>query len=180
MHIFPALMTFQSTLPRRERHIAEILSNLNFAISIHAPTQGATRKEEKTMANLYISIHAPTQGATPVLLFLDHISAFQSTLPRRERQKSTMPSTLRENFNPRSHAGSDSTSPCRCRAKTNFNPRSHAGSDVLELIRGEAMTAFQSTLPRRERHKGGILCLPLDKFQSTLPRRERPPPTESP
>ena len=78
-------------------------------ISIHAPTQGATKVSAQSAETSAISIHAPTQGATiashygkrwndnfnprsharsdvskasPILFKLK----FQSTLPRKERQ----------------------------------------------------------------------------------------------
>ena len=76
-----------------------------------------------------------------------------------------------------------------------FNPRSHEGSDGSEFPKGENKQVFQSTLPRRERHKvmkerryvlnfnprsheGSDVrylksCGVNPKFQSTLPRRER-------
>ena len=77
-----------------------------------------------------------------------------------------------------------------------FNPRSREGSDVNGGVIFSLEGAFQSTLPRRERHAQGHLVvgakvdfnprsregsdldtntivLPLPVFQSTLPRRER-------
>ena len=121
---------FQSTLPRGERpsrppdgsrsndfnprshegsdcHQIGAVCNL-YAISIHAPTRGATRcsysrKQRKVYFNprshegsdgagsdrhyLHgISIHAPTRGATEVdRRVYPHLFRFQSTLPRGER-----------------------------------------------------------------------------------------------
>ena len=55
------------------------------AISIHAPTRGATLVElEKTM-NEIISIHAPTRGATKNYYENVNGSEFQSTLLQEER-----------------------------------------------------------------------------------------------
>ena len=56
-------------------------------VSIHAPTKGATARDDVIDALAYvISIHAPTKGATekngvPIQALLE----FQSTPPRRER-----------------------------------------------------------------------------------------------
>ena len=82
-----------------------------------------------------ISIHAPTKGATGVLVMSAALVAvFQSTLPRRERRTRNMKeSGPLQNFNPRSHEGSDLEGifgACICEY---FNPRSHEGSDNQRL-----------------------------------------------
>ena len=90
-HILPLevmIMLFQSTLPRGER-LSELCKNLYaYAISIHAPTRGATAISCKNKRKCKISIHAPTRGAT-------------YRLARHLRYTG--------NFNPRSHEGSDNT-----------------------------------------------------------------------
>ena len=76
---------FQSTLPRGERHKAYILflvyscfnprshegsdikpiySSSYIAVSIHAPTRGATAVLSEEWTHALVSIHAPTRGAT--------------------------------------------------------------------------------------------------------------------
>ena len=77
---------FQSTLPRRERRALTLSFLLQHAVSIHAPTKGATRPgppqqfpeqsfnprshegSDKALVKSYkdgaVSIHAPTKGAT--------------------------------------------------------------------------------------------------------------------
>ena len=78
---------FQSTLPRRERPMCA---------SISFPIVTA------------VSIHAPTKGATFFLFRFVLPYMFQSTLPRRERQFSQCFVILPNlGFNPRSHEGSD-------------------------------------------------------------------------
>ena len=65
--------------------------------------------DDTNLVSLCISIHAPTRGATAV-----------GNESKRDH----------ENFNPRSHEGSD-TNPTEERADRNdFNPRSHEGSDL--------------------------------------------------
>ena len=78
---------FQSTLPRRERQEAAELFDIKVEISIHTPTKGATVvvMSNKTIKN--ISIHTPTKGATNNYDNKCLLLAFQSTLPRRERQQ---------------------------------------------------------------------------------------------
>ena len=74
-------LTFQSTLPRRERH--DVYKRLfRILISIHAPAKGATRYPVPLQPPLPISIHAPAKGATAfinifsltVRLFLFHLT----------------------------------------------------------------------------------------------------------
>ena len=77
---------------------------------------------------------------------------FQSTLPRRERRKSSKYGSL---------------------AVIDFNPRSREGSDVSTISKRPRKNIFQSTLPRRERHNTMSYRSKDKEFQSTLPRRER-------
>ena len=55
---------FQSTLPRRERHLQEEDACPNIYISIHAPAKGATEEVKNLRNDMQISIHAPAKGAT--------------------------------------------------------------------------------------------------------------------
>ena len=80
-------MSFQSTLPRRERLLLSSEISAKILISIHAPAKGATRIRCSVCGVSTISIHAPAKGATPNRFRLSHRGTeFQSTLPRRERQ----------------------------------------------------------------------------------------------
>ena len=58
------LKVFQSTLLQEERHARKIVFRAILQISIHAPTRGATSKQQCCLQLLPISIHAPTRGAT--------------------------------------------------------------------------------------------------------------------
>ena len=60
-----------------------------------------------------------------------------------------------------------------------FNPRSHEGSDVLTRTIYLYFPEFQSTLPRGERPFPVTNQSRLTLFQSTLPRGERPPAPET-
>ena len=66
---------------RRDRH--------GGYISIHAPTRGATYRQNQSQIRQRISIHAPTRGATVSVPSAVAFSVFQSTLPREERRSST-------------------------------------------------------------------------------------------
>ena len=106
---------------------------------------------------LFISIHAPAKGATQhEIAATGSFLKFQSTLPRRERQKRQPEKLPLVYFNPRSREGSDrknhefylsgtkfqSTLPRRerlnvlafCALFGNFNPRSREGSDYLIIF----------------------------------------------
>ena len=101
-------------------------------------------------------------------------SIFQSTLPRGERRGATETSNAESNnFNPRSHEGSDPATAVVRSSSLNFNPRSHEGSDHRHHLYNVPRRLFQSTLPRGERHLSGIPSINQGTFQSTLPRGER-------
>ena len=88
-------------------------------ISIHAPTRGATEKGiDRIKASSAISIHAPTRGAT-------------HSLSKGLHQV--------QNFNPRSHEGSDNCCSMVC----------------FHII------LFQSTLPRGERQQPLLYLLSI-------------------
>ena len=185
---------FQSTLPRRERQKQSTAGSRKRSfnprshagsdkgrsrgshskrVSIHAPTQGATKYQVQVWDRCQVSIHAPTQGATLFWAKYGNIILFQSTLPRRER-RDLQPWILQIRcFNPRSHAGSDWLHLLMLHHPRSFNPRSHAGSDHAVLYSLNNIFEFQSTLPRRERLRYTNILNAIIMFQSTLPRRER-------
>ena len=123
-------ITFQSTLPRRERRDLEKAFYGGDNISIHAPAKGATGELYIKQYRCHISIHAPAKGATDSMsavgvgvedfnprsregsdscLFCAHsvYFSFQSTLPRRERPLTAWIMLKFAHFNPRSREGSD-------------------------------------------------------------------------
>ena len=55
------------------------------AVSIHAPTWGATVVVTQCPLQVVVSIHAPTWGATFKAFYLFFYALFQSTLPHGER-----------------------------------------------------------------------------------------------
>ena len=117
--------------PAKGATIFDCLSDGYDDISIHAPAKGATASfSALAFLSAIISIHAPAKGATNLSVVHDIIRGFQSTLPRRERQK-------REVYTYK-NGGFQSTLPRRERLRSamsmniisNFNPRSREGSDV--------------------------------------------------
>ena len=106
-------------------------------------------------------------------MLLNNLVKFQSSLPRGERLRYFLLLHQIQNFNPRSHEGSDviitvltkhiskfqsslprGERPSEVGSKHlyhNFNPRSHEGSDVEQYKKYAALMEFQSSLPRGER-----------------------------
>ena len=105
---------------------------MRLAISIHAPTNGATKGAFYTNIRWTISIHAPTNGAT---------------LPPKKP-----PPPIR-NFNPRSDERSDASPHRAIVHSVNFNPRSDERSDSLRRTQFRLAEKFQSTLRRTERRR---------------------------
>ena len=102
------LLTFQSTLPRRERRTDCVIPSATSSISIHAPAKGATVFTRFFNSFKAISIHAPAKGATAFsIVSVSSFALFQSTLPRRERLLMSTKGQRQKNFNPRSREGSD-------------------------------------------------------------------------
>ena len=98
---------------------------------------------------------------------------FQSTLPQGERLYCPLAEDYYDDFNPRSHKGSDSSLYTRYPIPVYFNPRSHKGSDFFAV---SAMLIPSDFNPRS--HKGSdvvrVVLAEMDmRFQSTLPQGER-------
>ena len=166
-------------------------------ISIHAPTRGATPVGAGRNQATGISIHAPTRGATASCQFGDPDRAISIHAPTRGATGTRSTKTVYLfNFNPRSHEGSDATAAGTTIPSTVFQstlPRGerrirnrirnpvksisiHAptrGATLLNSYGCFSFCIFQSTLPRRERHR--TMPYPQNPyiFQSTLPRGER-------
>ena len=128
----------------------ERVRSIDSEISIHAPTRGATTTSMGSNYLVNISIHAPTRGATNNKQFLHCVSSFQSTLPRGERRKECRHFHPADDFNPRSHEGSDLHS---LGIKSVIRISIHAPTRGATTKRSTPLTEllFQSTLPRGER-----------------------------
>ena len=185
---------FQSTLPRGERqrktvgflevqgfnprsHVGSDGSKRRFtrstAVSIHAPTWGATNMYSRDHVPFCVSIHAPTWGATCL-------------------RSGSLTNILC--FNPRSHVGSDKEKEQFLAVLSCFNPRSHVGSDFRMAFEDKKTNVSihaptwgatqQKTVGLQEGQVSihaptwGATCLLvryvlIGLFQSTLPRGER-------
>ena len=101
-------IAFQSTLPQGERQMDRPQSLSFCAISIHAPTRGATQIRCLKQTLQKISIHAPTRGATMSKRFLPGSTGISIHAPTRGATSSQLFfAKWQGNFNPRSHKGSD-------------------------------------------------------------------------
>ncbi len=143
---------FQSTHPRGVRRRSKFKTEEDLAISIHAPTWGATQKFAVPLHCQQISIHAPTWGATyKNLQYLctvnnfnprTHVGCdeaeasdgmykgvFQSTHPRGVRLQNAKLKSFHFYFNPRTHVGCDEEVVRDLARHGDFNPRTHVGCD---------------------------------------------------
>ena len=76
---------FQSTPPRRRRHVTSFSCSCFHFFSIHASAKEATKPQPKQKNVPSFSIHASAKEATLESIVNPHIAAFQSTPPRRRR-----------------------------------------------------------------------------------------------
>ena len=130
--------------------------------------------QEKFNAMMAISIHAPTRGATQQSFIQQTAKRFQSTLPREERHARSRFDYLVFQF--------QSTLPREERlfclyvnvTAVYFNPRSHERSDDMPLSEITVPHWISIHAPTRgATNPLSVLCSLEIIFQSTLPREER-------
>ena len=122
-------MTFQSTLPRGERHFPELRLYHYDGVSIHAPAGGATKRRTTPQSS----------------------HRFQSTLPRGERLLMASIPLVMLSFNPRSRGGSDMPEFLGGISGVMFQSTLPRGERLLSIQNICSVLMFQSTLPRGER-----------------------------
>ncbi len=166
-------------------------------VSTHAPTRGATNATAIRIARRQVSTHAPTRGATPPTWASKPSTWFQPTRPRGARpcarlvqppphavstHAPTRGATARarrrraasRSFNPRAHAGRDSTSKHARKRRRRFQPTRPRGARREALGVGRGVTVVSTHAPTR-----GATCTRmsrtagLGKFQPTRPRGAR-------
>ena len=120
----------------------QLSQNQQASISIHAPTRGATYRQNQSQIRQRISIHAPTRGATVSVPSAVAFSVFQSTLPREERHHS------------------DSNSDDACAISIHAPTR---GATITILLKASILL-FQSTLPREERRQKALIIYRSSHF----------------
>ena len=144
-------------------------------ISIHAPTRGATEKERRFCHFLRFQSTLPRgerplrepgkdrnrkfqstlpRGERRFLAEKQHsLLEFQSTLPRGERRKIRSTAVGQQDFNPRSHEGSDCGDPEKNECSIISIHAPTRGATGICLMISEGGKTFQSTLPRGERQQ---------------------------
>ena len=158
-------MLFQSTHPHGVRLVQQGDLTKAQAVSIHAPTRGATVSLHCQNKKQYVSIHAPTRGATrPDHDKLpDHIK-FQSTHPHGVRPSRWCPaSSKRRSFNPRTHTGCDAGFNATCAIYWRFQSTHPHGVRLETRPIVTFYIRFQSTHPHgvRRVRRGGVRTLLL-------------------
>ena len=150
--IMDEVLEFQSTPPRRRRHVASI----------------------SFLGVRSISIHASAKEATGLILHLTIIWKFQSTPPRRRRPDHGTKNDIRTyDFNPRLREGGDSKcgqSPCDDR---DFNPRLREGGDSnLQSVPFASNISIHASAKEATIVSNKLMPKTF-QFQSTPPRRRR-------
>ena len=134
---------FQSTLPRRERLENPTTTDQMTEVSIHAPTQGATRSVRALRHGRPCFNPRSHAGSDcrPVAVY-DLVFSFNPRSHAGSDQRRSLPFEYHLRFNPRSHAGSDASELSCTPSVTCFNPRSHAGSDAKKQRSSEPLSGF--------------------------------------
>ncbi len=123
---------------------------------------------------LNVSIHAPTQGATRVSVM--SVLAMTSFNPRAHAGRDHGSCRCRwryRRFNPRAHAGRDAFARWLLSAFSLFQSTRPRRARQYAVIQRDQLRKFQSTRPRRARHIRPTTQSRYDTFQSTRPRRAR-------
>ena len=165
---------FQSTLLRKERRLMRLRCEMMGAVSIHAPTKGATNEDiDFNFVSLFQSTLLRKERHSSSIV-VHSVLEFQSTLLRKERLQLELyhNEILRVSIHAptkgatREQMGGHPISMC-------FNPRSYERSDAIRLDGNRSRAWFQSTLLRKERPPKPLPQPPKRAFQSTLLRKER-------
>ena len=179
------------------RDVALLPPSLECAVSIPAPTRGATGTPARSRRRFCVSIPAPTRGATMSpedraqfivfqsprprgarlldILYCSQRGKFQSPRPRGARPRCAgCTATSRSSFNPRAHEGRDAGMVIRSlRGKVSFNPRAHEGRDLVGDADQQNDMVFQSPRPRGARRGVTARGVVGVAFQSPRPRGAR-------
>ena len=138
---------FQSTHPRGVRRFGTLAigHKLRFNPRTHEGCDITINSDKQWQA---VSIHAPTRGATRLGMSLRFIKKFQSTHPRGVRLRTDKTFSRKKCFNPRTHEGCDYVYAHTYLIYKSFNPRTHEGCDATEQKEERTEQKFQSTHPR--------------------------------
>ena len=129
---------FQSTLPRRERHLVRQRWDKSRKFQSTLPRRERLEAVVFFLELVVISIHAPAKGATNRYKNFWLTSGFQSTLPRRERRYRLIAFIYIIIISIHAPAkGATTETIWYCSIIPDFNPRSREGSDkMVEHLQG--------------------------------------------
>ena len=128
--INPKSLLFQSTLPQGERRVADVKMPHYVKFQSTLPQGERLNGAVSVPCTRHISIHAPTRGATSSGGGLeDSNKLFQSTLPQGERHKIEQESSKAKQFQSTLPQGERPFVTTSVPSTEDFNPRSHKGSD---------------------------------------------------
>ena len=121
---------FQSTHPHGVRRYSKVASFSRNEFQSTHPHGVRRRCISRPHRLLAVSIHAPTRGATQVKTYrVSVLHPFQSTHPHGVRQAPHKDSLRLYRFNPRTHTGCDNRENKDNKPNKGFNPRTHTGCD---------------------------------------------------
>ena len=150
---------FQSTLPRRERLERKLHNKQTDIISIHAPAKGATSRPTSISSTAAFQSTLPRRERRITSSFSSHRARFQSTLPRRERPLARPRLAVRTVISIHAPAKGATVQPHRGGHGIPISIHAPAKGATLRRHGADIYTIqFQSTLPRRERHKILYAC----------------------
>ena len=166
-------LQFQSTHPRRVRQRDELLMPLSDLFQSTHPrrVRQMGTKQGRSARLMFQSTH-PRRVRQQLYDMSNSIQQFQSTHPRRVRRRKRITVFSSWSFNPRTHEGCDLVG---VRGLQRFDVSIHAPTKGATQLRGRMVCyqRFQSTHPRRVRHRHKSTNASLSTFQSTHPRRVR-------
>ena len=121
---------------------------------------------EYHLINFSISIHAPTRGATLMNFLTDVLYEFQSTLLQEERHVGNGYMYWISKISIHAPTRGATHGPCEClQLYPYFNPRSYKRSDYYDVVVDRDVDLFQSTLLQEERRNLELLKqIRLDDF----------------
>ena len=147
---------------------------LKVEISIHAPAKGATLKSGSSNAReIYFNPRSREGSDLSASLPACASTAFQSTLPRRERPPRSWLHAPAIDFNPRSREGSDLVTSLYGYVRSiSIHAPAKGATPVLPALRQR--TGISIHAPAKGATLDSSIIASMQGFQSTLPRRERP------
>ena len=141
--IFSCTDWFQSTHPHGVRHRGKVQPVLQRAVSIHAPTRGATIPQMSSLLQTWSFNPRTHTGCDDLSVCYAHsIAWFQSTHPHGVRLFLIFLFDRFKCFNPRTHTGCDPLLLYHPHETLRFNPRTHTGCDSCHSACSIAITSF--------------------------------------